>query len=188
MCLNCSGRHRGLGVHLSFVRSLTMDHWTPDQLAMMDHGGNNKLADFFKQKRVLYLEMSIDEKYKTEAAEIYRRQLAARKAGTPPPTALTDDERAKYLQAVKSKHPPLPPPWTRPADAPRCERCYSKFNLFRWRFHCRRCGKCICSECAPKINTRPIIEWGYRQPVRHCLTCYSSPLVRNPKQVNLRAS
>ena len=35
MCLECSGRHRGLGVHLSFVRSVTMDAWTDIQIKKM---------------------------------------------------------------------------------------------------------------------------------------------------------
>ena len=33
--VDCAGQHRGLGVHVSFVRSLAMDRWTPTQLRRM---------------------------------------------------------------------------------------------------------------------------------------------------------
>ena len=37
------------GVHLSFVRSATMDKWKPSELEKMKVGGNKKLNEFLEE-------------------------------------------------------------------------------------------------------------------------------------------
>eukprot|EP00887_Chlorella_sp_A99_P001350 scaffold14.g1350.t1 len=87
MCLECSGKHRGLGVHISFVRSVTMDAWNPDQLRRMELGGNEKLNSFLAQYGVAKA-TDIRDKYNSKAAEYYREKIRAEVDGrhyTPPP-------------------------------------------------------------------------------------------------------
>lgn len=45
-----TGKHRGLGVHLSFVRSVTMDKWKDMELQKMKVGGNRKAREFFEDE------------------------------------------------------------------------------------------------------------------------------------------
>uniref|UniRef100_A0A8C5PP64 Arf-GAP with GTPase, ANK repeat and PH domain-containing protein 1 n=1 Tax=Leptobrachium leishanense TaxID=445787 RepID=A0A8C5PP64_9ANUR len=40
MCIECSGIHRNLGTHLSRVRSLDLDDWTPELIKIMSAIGN----------------------------------------------------------------------------------------------------------------------------------------------------
>ena len=70
-----------------------------------------------------------------------------------------------------------PPEWISDYDSDKCMICDLPFTLFFRRHHCRKCGKCVCSYCAPSENTRPIFQWGYNDPVRHCKLCYKSPSV-----------
>mmetsp|Transcript_12717 Transcript_12717/g.30701 ORF Transcript_12717/g.30701 Transcript_12717/m.30701 type:complete len:510 (+) Transcript_12717:44-1573(+) len=86
-CLDCAGAHRSLGVHISFVRSVAMDSWTPQQLAQMKTGGNDKMNQYLKAKGVDKY-TPIKSKYESDAAQLYKLVLKARVEGKPEPTVL----------------------------------------------------------------------------------------------------
>ena len=46
VCLNCSGTHRAIGVHLSFVRSVYMDKWAAEEIDLMLCAGNKVMNKF----------------------------------------------------------------------------------------------------------------------------------------------
>jgi hypothetical protein len=43
LCINCAGVHRGFGVGVSKVKSLEFDFFTPEQLQLLNRGGNKRL-------------------------------------------------------------------------------------------------------------------------------------------------
>lgn len=81
ICLECSGKHRGLGVHLSFVRSVTMDKWKDIELEKMKVGGNQNAREFLDAQSDYDDSMNIQQKYNTKAAALYRDKVATLAAG-----------------------------------------------------------------------------------------------------------
>uniref|UniRef100_A0A452GNL4 ADP-ribosylation factor GTPase-activating protein 1 n=1 Tax=Gopherus agassizii TaxID=38772 RepID=A0A452GNL4_9SAUR len=76
ICLECSGKHRGLGVHLSFVRSVTMDKWKDIELEKMKAGGNGKFREFLESQEDYDPCWSMQEKYNSKAAALFRDKVA----------------------------------------------------------------------------------------------------------------
>ena len=72
--MDCCGEHRGLGVQVSFIRSLLLDTWSPRQGAVMLRGGNEQCNAFLEQ-RGIERATPVAEKYGSAAASMYRDQM-----------------------------------------------------------------------------------------------------------------
>ncbi|CAF0724653.1 unnamed protein product [Adineta steineri] len=82
ICLECSGKHRGLGVHLSFVRSITMDKWKELELEKMKVGGNRRAKEFLaSQPDYDANTMNFQQRYNSRAAALYRDKISTEARG-----------------------------------------------------------------------------------------------------------
>lgn len=48
ICIRCAGIHRNLGVHISRVKSVNLDQWTPEQMQCMQDMGNTKARQMYE--------------------------------------------------------------------------------------------------------------------------------------------
>ncbi|KAI7241026.1 ADP-ribosylation factor GTPase-activating protein 1 [Hortaea werneckii] len=111
-CLACSGIHRSLGVHISFVRSATMDALKTGEVKRMELGGNKPWKEFFDGHSTNTLigrafeECTIAERYDSEAGEEWKERLTAKiedreyVPGTSKPAAFTSQAKKASVESV----------------------------------------------------------------------------------------
>ncbi|KAJ5148726.1 hypothetical protein N7448_000304 [Penicillium atrosanguineum] len=87
ICLNCAGTHRGLGVHISFVRSITMDAFKHAEIQRMELGGNEPWKAFYDAHTMTISEgrtfedSTIKERYEGDAGEEWKERLSCKVEG-----------------------------------------------------------------------------------------------------------
>ncbi|OBT50393.1 hypothetical protein VE04_09226, partial [Pseudogymnoascus sp. 24MN13] len=87
ICLSCAVVHGGHGVHVSFVRSTTMDAFKAAEIERMRQGGNKPWRDFFegheenKLAGVGFEDATIKERYESAVGEEWKERLTAKVEG-----------------------------------------------------------------------------------------------------------
>jgi ADP-ribosylation factor GTPase-activating protein 2/3 len=106
-----------MGTHVTFVRSVNMDSWKPEQLQVMKLGGNENAEAFFKANGWSNIRSGkTEDKYASRAAKLYRvhleREVAAAAAGKSAPDPLSAPTLANQCSVTSTGSPaPLTSAW-----------------------------------------------------------------------------
>lgn len=105
LCIRCAGLHRNLGVHVSKVKSMTLDTWTPEQVQSMRVMGNAKARAVYEcELPSMFRRPQTDQALEQFIRAKYEAKRYIMKDWVPPqvniadmPSERKDDERKQPL-------------------------------------------------------------------------------------------
>ncbi|TGZ79635.1 ArfGap-domain-containing protein [Ascodesmis nigricans] len=115
ICIRCSGIHRGMGTHISRVKSVDLDTWTDEQLQSMVKWGNGR-ANKYWEANLAPGHVPSESKIENFIRTKYESKRWVMEGGIPDPSTLDDSDDdvplkvvQQKLEARQSASPPPPP-------------------------------------------------------------------------------
>ncbi|EIN13278.1 ArfGap-domain-containing protein [Punctularia strigosozonata HHB-11173 SS5] len=157
VCIRCSGIHRSMGTHISKVKSVDLDTWTPEQMEHIQKWGNRR-ANLYWESHLKAGHIPPDHKMDSFIRSKYETRRWAMD-GPPPsdPSVLEDGEAAPPAQSTS------PPPQVQPA---RTSHAHSSSSSFR------------TTVTSTQPQPRQLLS---QQHMQHTRTA-TPPIIANPQQ------
>ncbi|RDB24566.1 hypothetical protein Hypma_008195 [Hypsizygus marmoreus] len=110
LCIRCSGIHRGMGTHISKVKSVDLDTWTPEQMESIQKWGNH-LANLYWEAHLKPGHVPPEHKMESFIRSKYESRRWALD-GPPPtdPSVLASGSPSAYQQQAPAPIPPVTAP------------------------------------------------------------------------------
>ncbi|KAF7978976.1 hypothetical protein HWV62_44227 [Athelia sp. TMB] len=90
LCIRCSGIHRGMGTHISKVKSIDLDTWTPEQMQSIEKWGN-KRANMYWEAHLKSGHVPPDHKMESFIRSKYETRRWAQEGPPPADPSILDD-------------------------------------------------------------------------------------------------
>ncbi|MBW0462881.1 hypothetical protein O181_002596 [Austropuccinia psidii MF-1] len=104
MCIRCSGIHRSMGVHITRIKSVDLDTWTPEQVENVQRWGN-KRANAYWEAHLRPGHMPPDHKIESFIRSKYETKKWALEGPIPEPESLDDDDDQSARPSVSTTVP-----------------------------------------------------------------------------------